>query len=380
MTTEYSKRSVVEAGIRLVESGLIARTWGNVSCRTSTGSFVITPSGRDYMSLTPEDIVEVRIDDLGYEGDIKPSSEKGVHAAIYKHYPDMHFVIHTHQENASAMSTFGLDRIDLPAPVPLLGNKVIIADYALPGTKKLIHNVSAALEHSTGQAVIMRNHGVVCFGRNAEEAFQAAIELEKAYDGFIFSKFGSKPSENQNKTFEAVRSEKGYLIADPTGKDDIDSHEAKNEVKADSEVSNELSAILTQIFKDHKDINNIIFTTNSDIVTAAGCQNSLRPYLDDFAQIAGVSIKSVPSSNSEAASKALYKSSAVLLKDLGALCCGASQWDAGAVGMIVGKNCKAFCGASLFGRPKPLSFIDCRLMRFVYQKKYSKQAKNMQKA
>jgi len=72
MTDQQAKEKVVAAGIRLVESGLIARTWGNVSCRISDSHFVISPSGRDYLTLTPGEIVAVAIADLSYSGDIKP--------------------------------------------------------------------------------------------------------------------------------------------------------------------------------------------------------------------------------------------------------------------------------------------------------------------
>ena len=67
-----AKRIVVEAGKQLVATGLIARTWGNVSCKVSDTQFVITPSGRAYESLTEDDIVLVNMDDLSYDGDIKP--------------------------------------------------------------------------------------------------------------------------------------------------------------------------------------------------------------------------------------------------------------------------------------------------------------------
>ena len=76
MDIMQAKLAVIEAGKKLVETGLIARTWGNVSCRISDTQFVITPSGRDYLSLTPDDIVVVNLEDLTYEGDIKPSSER----------------------------------------------------------------------------------------------------------------------------------------------------------------------------------------------------------------------------------------------------------------------------------------------------------------
>ena len=92
-----AKELVVRAGKQLVESGLIARTWGNVSCRVSDTQFVITPSGRAYETLTPEEIVLVNIADLSYDGDVKPSSEKGIHASAYQLRPEVNFVIHTHQ-------------------------------------------------------------------------------------------------------------------------------------------------------------------------------------------------------------------------------------------------------------------------------------------
>ena len=104
-----AKAEVVKAGLELVKSGLIARTWGNVSCRVDDEYFVITPSGRSYESLTPDDIVLVKIEDCSYESEIKPSSEKGIHAQAYKLRKDVNFVIHTHQKNASAVSFLGYD-------------------------------------------------------------------------------------------------------------------------------------------------------------------------------------------------------------------------------------------------------------------------------
>ena len=77
---EEGKKLVVEAGLKLVRSGLIARTWGNVSARVSDNEFVITPSGIPYEKLTPDDIVPVKIDNCSYDKEgLKPSSEKGVH-------------------------------------------------------------------------------------------------------------------------------------------------------------------------------------------------------------------------------------------------------------------------------------------------------------
>src|SRR5690554_4001698 len=155
MEINKAQEAVINAGIKLLESGLIARTWGNVSCRLDAESFLITPSGRSYRSLTAADLVRVKIDDLSYQGTIKPSSEKGIHAEVYKLHPEVNFVIHTHQENASMIAATGLKEIQISGQYPALGKVVLCADYALPGTKALRKNVRRALEKSTGQAVIM---------------------------------------------------------------------------------------------------------------------------------------------------------------------------------------------------------------------------------
>ena len=92
-----AREAVVEAGRRLLERGLVARTWGNVSARVSEHLFVITPSGRAYEHLRPEDLVFLDCRDLAKLGRQKPSSEKGIHADAYRLRPEVNFVIHTHR-------------------------------------------------------------------------------------------------------------------------------------------------------------------------------------------------------------------------------------------------------------------------------------------
>ena len=88
---------VLAACRKLVSSGLIARTWGNVSARLDADSFLITPSGRAYESLTPEDLVPVSLETLKPLSEGRPSSEKGMHAVLYRQRPDVNFIVHTHQ-------------------------------------------------------------------------------------------------------------------------------------------------------------------------------------------------------------------------------------------------------------------------------------------
>ena len=370
MNEREAKQKVVFAGKRLVESGLIARTWGNVSCRISDSHFVITPSGRDYLTLTPEEIVTVSISDLSYVGSIKPSSEKGIHAEIYKQKPNINFVIHTHQENASVLSAMGLDSISTDSAI--LGNEIICASYALPGTKKLRRNVSEALSRSKGNALIMKNHGAICFGKDDEQTFQVASSLEDACKNFIIKAFelagehSALNSEFSDICFNSERTADGFIL-DAADKEPIcvKYGEITSSLPEDVKIHNE-------IYLKSKNINNIIHAYSPDILTLSRTDTRLYPMVDDFAQIVGTKVKTV-SNNPEDIISALKNSSAVMIKNKGALCCAASKQDALAIKMILEKNCKIEVCKVLFKDVKPLSRLDSLLMRFVYMKKYSKQ-------
>ena len=83
-TEQEARTLVVEAGRRLLERGLVARTWGNISARISEHRFVITPSGLAYETMTPDQLVVVDGRDGSYEGALRPSSERGIHADAYR--------------------------------------------------------------------------------------------------------------------------------------------------------------------------------------------------------------------------------------------------------------------------------------------------------
>lgn len=376
MTIQEARETVVLAGKKLVESGLIARTWGNVSCRISDSHFVITPSGRDYLSLTPEEIVEVSISDCSYSGNIKPSSEKGVHTEVYKLHSDVHFVIHTHQDQASVVSALMLDSIRVPKAFPTLCGEVICAAYGLPGTKKLRRNVTEALFRSKGKAVIMKNHGALCFGTDYEEAFQVARELENACERFIqdqYAKISYKPNASilGNYLFSFSKlTKKESLQNNCTPFPSYESERVRNGLKP--QIGDKvIETIHQEIYRSHENINYIIHPV-TPVILAASCSGiTLLPLLDDFAQIAGTSVKSVELIPYKV-SNALKRSSAVLLQNSGAFCCGSTKEDAAAVAMILEKNCKALACAALFGGIKPINRFECSLMRYIYLKKYSK--------
>lgn len=379
MNTQEAKELVVQAGIRLVETGLIVRTWGNVSCRINEKQFAITPTGRDYLSLTPDDIVVVQTEDLSYSGSARPSSEKGIHAAVYKRRPDVHFVIHTHQKNASAVSAMGLGSIQLP------DGQIICAAYGLPGTKKLRKGVINALALSTKNAIIMRNHGALCFGKDYEETFQAAADLERFCENYIKAVYLNKSGKNAydphsmrqfalhlegaqpatpESPFESEQTAGGFVIRYANGATIyISFDQAVNELSSEEQ-------IIREIYIKNNNIYYIIYKTTPDIAAVSCMDVKLRPFLDDFAQIAGSSVQTKDGIPSLIA-PALKKAMAVMIKNKGALCCGGSKEDAVAVSMVMEKNCEAFIAASLLGKTKPINHFECILMRFVYLRKYA---------
>jgi len=202
------KKQVIEAGLRLLEEGLVARTWGNVSIRADEDHMLITPSGRKYEGLKPDDIVLVNIRTSEYEGSIKPSSEHKLHSEIYRTRPEINAVIHTHQMNAS---TCAAARREVPPVLDdmaqIIGPTVRVAPYSLPSTKKIVRVTLKALQGR--MAALMANHGAVCIGRNMDEAFVVCQVLEKACKAFIEAEFlGGAKSINK---FEAYLMHQMYL-------------------------------------------------------------------------------------------------------------------------------------------------------------------------
>ncbi len=208
MTEQEARVQVRDMGLKLLKEGLVARTWGNVSCRLDSERFVITPSGRSYEDVTPEEMVIVNIQSGDYEGHIKPSSEGKVHQELYRTRSEVAAVIHTHQTNASVVAAA---RREVPPilddQVQILGPTVRVADYALPTTKKMVRVCVKALKGR--QAALMANHGAICVGRSLDEAFVACIVLEKACKAFIEAEFlGGAKSIN---IFEAHLMHQFYL-------------------------------------------------------------------------------------------------------------------------------------------------------------------------
>ena len=186
---QNERQDLVKAGLKLVEQGLVSRTWGNISVKVNDNEMLITPSGKLYEDLGPGDMDLVDINTHKYDkSGIKPSSEYKLHTGIYKDRKEFTAIIHTHQMNAS---TCAAARREVPAVLDdlaqIVGPSVRCADYALPSTNKIVKATVRAMKGRN--AALMANHGAVCAGRDLDEAFVVCQVLEKACKAFIEAEF-----------------------------------------------------------------------------------------------------------------------------------------------------------------------------------------------
>ena len=395
---------VVKAGLELMESGLIARTWGNVSARVEDNVFVITPSGIPYEKLTPDDIVEVTIDDCSYdENGLKPSSEKGVHAAAYKHHPECDFVIHTHQIYASALSITGQDLTVSGDAKAVLGAVVPNAEYGMPSTGKLKDAVDTAIaKNPASKAILMRHHGTVCLGTDYDDAFQVVNTLED-FCKEQMAKTLQSVGRDSSLTAEDLAAVYTASIVAPEDRDipqvDLSSSLREGDtftlfldggekyvcsVETGKSVPGEaiaprVSELHAAIYQHSDDVLIRNYQT-PEAVALSKKGEAEKAWLDDFTQIAGASVSNCnwdPTSyRTDAAEigKAASGRNAVLIKGQGAVCTGRNPYDADAVKLVLEKEAVAAMYAGLVSGTKPLGGPDRIIQRLVYQLKYSKQA------
>ncbi len=179
MMARRERRGIVDLCHLLAGQGYLAATGGNVALRIDSVHFAVTPSATDYYSMSAADVSVLRLDNLHQvEGDRPPSVESGLHAKMLAVRPDATCSIHTHQPLASACALLGEELIVTdPEQNRLLGARVAMTDYAPSGTSLLIRKLAKALRPEIN-AYLMRNHGVICCGVDANSAARAVAALE----------------------------------------------------------------------------------------------------------------------------------------------------------------------------------------------------------
>ena len=184
------KQQVFEANMDLPRYGLVTFTWGNVSAiDRQQGLIVIKPSGVAYDSMKADDMVVVDLEGHVVEGKWRPSSDTATHLALYRRYPSLNGVVHTHSTHATAWAQAGL-------PIPALGTTH--ADYFfgdIPCTRALTRDeVEEEYELNTGKVIIetlgegeplhtpgivVYQHGPFAWGKDAHDAVHNAVGMEE---------------------------------------------------------------------------------------------------------------------------------------------------------------------------------------------------------
>ena len=182
------KERVCNANLTLKKSNLITLTWGNVSAKDEeSGLIIIKPSGVSYDTMKPKDMVVVDLDGNTVEGTYRPSSDLPTHLYLYKQFPSLGGIVHTHSTFATAFAQSGREII-------AYGTTHADAFYgSIPCTRDLTEaEISEAYEWNTGKVIaesvrdfiavpgiIVKNHGVFTWGETAEKAVENAITLEE---------------------------------------------------------------------------------------------------------------------------------------------------------------------------------------------------------
>ncbi|WP_282925526.1 L-ribulose-5-phosphate 4-epimerase [Helcococcus kunzii] len=214
---EELKKRVYDANMLLPKSGLVKFTWGNVSERDeNTGYIAIKPSGVKYEDLKPEDIVVLDLQGNIIEGNLNPSSDTKTHIEIYRAFPDIKGIVHTHSTYATSWAqsgrnipSFGTTHADyMYGEIPCLRNlskEEIDEDYE-KNTGKLIVEFMKDKEVTKIPAVLLKNHGPFTWGKDAFDAVHNAVVLEEVAKMAMFTESINKdaketPKEVQDKHY-----------------------------------------------------------------------------------------------------------------------------------------------------------------------------------
>lgn len=322
------RAQICETGRELLQTGLVARTWGNVSARVDETHFLITPSGMDYLRITPDDLAVCDAADGKWTGRRKPSGERGVHAVAYQLHPEVQFVIHTHQTYATALGLAGYRPGSFTAEERYALGGVSVAQYALTGTKQLQTAIAKAMAGGA-RTILMAHHGALLCARSQHEAMQMAQTLEQA----------------------CRRCWQGVL-------------EPAQPIDAQK-----LASLLAKLRHTHP----LAQAVQTDaLLTQAALARPIRAQLDDMAQMIGLRIP-LAACQAGSIAQALSKHAAVLIPGIGAVVCGQDADDTDALGQLADKAAVCALHTAALGQNCRLSALDCGLQHLVYQKKYAKQ-------
>ena len=189
---EHLKNEVCRANLALVESGLVILTWGNVSAISEDRKLVvIKPSGVDYCTMTPNQMVVTDLEGNILEGDLRPSSDLPTHLELYKRFPEVNAVVHTHSTCATALAQaeqdlpcYGTTHADtfygpVPCTRPLTEEEVREAYEKNTGSVIAGTFAARAIDPMAVPGVLVSKHGPFTWGTTCQKAVEHAVILEE---------------------------------------------------------------------------------------------------------------------------------------------------------------------------------------------------------
>lgn len=188
---QHIKQSAYEANMQLPKLGLVLFTFGNVSAADrELGVFAIKPSGVPYEDLTPESMVIVDFDGNTVEGSLRPSSDTQTHAVLYKHWPNIGGIVHTHSTYGTAWAQaqrdipiFGTTHadhltVDIPCAPPM-DDEMIKGDYEYETGFQIMNCFAErGISYEEVEMILVGNHAPFTWGKTPHKAVYNSAVLE----------------------------------------------------------------------------------------------------------------------------------------------------------------------------------------------------------
>lgn len=204
MLLQEERQNVVEYCRKLGAGELTTGTGGNISIyNAGAGLMAISPSSMDYAEMTSGDVVIMDLDAKVVDGNLRPSSEFGMHLICYKKRQDIRTVVHTHSPKATTLAVMGWDLPAVHYMIALSGGATIrCTPYRLFGTMELAEEAIKALEGSF--ACLLGNHGTLATGPDIGYAYSLAEHMEFCADIYLRAKTLGEPKILSNEQISEV--------------------------------------------------------------------------------------------------------------------------------------------------------------------------------
>ena len=185
---ESLKEQVFKANLELVKYNLVIFTWGNVSARDGD-YIVIRPSGVEYDKMKADDMVVLDLDGNKIEGKYNPSSDTPTHLELYKSFPKIKGITHTHSNYATSFAQAGCKIMALGTthadyfygdiPITRHLNEIEVIENYEKNTGKVIIETFQNIDYMAIPGVLVRSHGVFAWGKNASDSVHNAVVIEE---------------------------------------------------------------------------------------------------------------------------------------------------------------------------------------------------------